>query len=142
MKKIIISMFLIMAAGILTSCGKSKEEMDSYLVYYLNQGTEVFRLQQSMSLDREFPIVLRIFISCLLYTSCLGTCYKNVGIHHMEYSSADMYEDVPAVFFQSGMVSVSYTHLDVYKRQTLPTCGKSVRMEDKRAQESLITVDE
>ena len=37
MKKIIISMFLIMAAGILVSCGKSKEEMDSYLVYYLNQ---------------------------------------------------------------------------------------------------------
>lgn len=35
---------------------------------------------------------------------CLGTCYKNVGIHHMEYSSADMYEDVPAVVFQSGMV--------------------------------------
>ena len=37
MKKIIISMFLIMAAGILFSCGKSKEKMDSYLVYYLNQ---------------------------------------------------------------------------------------------------------
>lgn len=37
MKKIIISMFLIMVAGILVSCGKSKEEMDSYLVYYLNQ---------------------------------------------------------------------------------------------------------
>ena len=37
MKKIIISMFLIMAAGILISCGKSKEEMDSYLVYYLYQ---------------------------------------------------------------------------------------------------------
>lgn len=35
---------------------------------------------------------------------CLGTCYKNVGIHHMEYSSADMYEDVPAVVFQNGMV--------------------------------------
>ncbi|WP_195361008.1 hypothetical protein [Phocaeicola massiliensis] len=35
---------------------------------------------------------------------CLGTCYKNVGIHHMEYSSADVYEDVPAVVFQSGMV--------------------------------------
>ncbi len=37
MKKIIISMFLIMAAGILFSCGNSKEKMDSYLVYYLNQ---------------------------------------------------------------------------------------------------------
>lgn len=35
---------------------------------------------------------------------CLGTCYKNVGIHHMEYSSADMYEDAPAVVFQNGMV--------------------------------------
>ena len=37
MKKLIISLILIMAAGILISCGKSKEEMDSYLVYYLNQ---------------------------------------------------------------------------------------------------------
>ena len=36
MKKIIISMFLIMAAGILVSCGKCKEVMDSYLVYFLN----------------------------------------------------------------------------------------------------------
>lgn len=38
MKKIIISMFLIMAAGILVSCGKSKEEMDSYLVLLSESG--------------------------------------------------------------------------------------------------------
>lgn len=34
---------------------------------------------------------------------CIGTCYKNVGIHHMEYSSEDMYEDIPEVVFQGGM---------------------------------------
>lgn len=34
---------------------------------------------------------------------CLGTFYKNVGVHHMEYDSEDMYEDVPAVVFQRGM---------------------------------------
>ena len=37
MKKIIMWMFFIMAAGILVSCNTNKEEMDSYSVYYLNQ---------------------------------------------------------------------------------------------------------
>lgn len=34
---------------------------------------------------------------------CLGTFYKNVGIHHMEHDSEDMYDDVPAVVFKRGM---------------------------------------
>lgn len=37
MKKIIMWVFFIMAAGILVSCNTNKEEMDSYSVYYLNQ---------------------------------------------------------------------------------------------------------
>lgn len=34
---------------------------------------------------------------------CLGTFYKNLQIHHMEYKSGDMYDDVPAVVFRGGV---------------------------------------
>lgn len=34
---------------------------------------------------------------------CLGTFYRNVGVHHMEYDSEDMYDYAPAVVFSRGM---------------------------------------
>lgn len=34
---------------------------------------------------------------------CLGTFYRNVGVHHMEYDSEDMYDYAPAIVFSRGM---------------------------------------
>ena len=40
-------------------------------------------------------------------------------------------ENVPVVNAAGGSMAVSYTHLDVYKRQTLDTQGVSGRMQSR-----------
>mgnify|MGYP000425354484 CR=1 FL=1 len=63
MKKIIISMFLIMAAGILVSCGKSKEEMDSYLVYYRVTNHSLLLKVLSKSLQKQTKYVKNLCVA-------------------------------------------------------------------------------
>lgn len=58
-------------------------------------------LLQSEAIRQHLVILVRQAV--VRAGGCLGTFYKNLQVHHMEYNSGDMYDDVPAVVFRRGM---------------------------------------
>lgn len=52
-------------------------------------------LLQSEAIRQHLVILVRQAV--VRAGGCLGTFYKNLQVHHMEYNSGDMYDDVPAV---------------------------------------------
>lgn len=58
-------------------------------------------LIQSEAIRQHLVILVRQAV--VRAGGCLGTFYKNLQVHHMEYNSGDMYDDVPAVVFRRGM---------------------------------------
>ena len=118
MKKIIISMFLIMAAGILISCGKSKEEMDSYLVYYLNQDMTglVEGTMESPHKKKDTNAVVTDLLKQLQTTgedaNLKSPISENVDVLDFELKNHQMSISFSAAYYERSGVE------DVYKRQT------------------------
>ena len=74
---------------------------------------------------------------------CLGTFYKNVGVHHMEYKSGDMYEDVPAVVFSRGMACTAggYESAMLYDVYLAPDDRLMCTLDDKYCSEYDVPLD-
>lgn len=74
---------------------------------------------------------------------CLGTFYKNVGVHHMEYNSGDMYDDVPAVVFRRGMACTAggYESAMLYDIYLAPDDRLMCTVDDKECSENDVPLD-
>lgn len=74
---------------------------------------------------------------------CLGTFYKNVGVHHMEYKSGDMYDDVPAVVFRRGMACTAggYESAMLYDIYLAPDDRLMCTVDDKDCSEYDVPFD-
>lgn len=74
---------------------------------------------------------------------CLGTFYKNVRVHHMEYKSGDMYDDVPAVAFHRGMACTAggYESAMLYDVYLAPDDRLMCTLDDKYCSEYDVPLD-
>lgn len=74
---------------------------------------------------------------------CLGTFYKNLQIHHMEYKSGDMYDDVPAVVFRGGVACTAggYESAMLYDIYLAPDDSLMCTVDDKDCSENDVPLD-
>lgn len=74
---------------------------------------------------------------------CLGTFYKNLQIHHMEYKSGDMYDDVPAVVFRGGVACTAggYESAMLYDIYLAPHDSLMCTVDDKDCSENDVPLD-
>lgn len=74
---------------------------------------------------------------------CLGTFYKNLQIHHMEYKSGDMYDDVPAVVFRGGVACTAggYESAMLYDIYLAPDDRLMCTVDDKDCSENDVPLD-
>ena len=77
-------------------------------------------------MERKKRVVPREVCACLLYTSILGIEYTDKAVirmyalweHEPTIEADDMFFSIKQAR-NGGITAVSYTHLDVYKRQSL-----------------------
>lgn len=98
-------------------------------------------LLQSEAIRQHLVILVRQAV--VRAGGCLGTFYKNLQVHHMEYNSGDMYDDVPAVVFRRGMACTAggYESAMLYDIYLAPDDRLMCTVDDKDCSEYDVPFD-
>lgn len=101
---------------------------------------DTFLLQSEAIRQRLVTLVCQAVVRA---GGCLGTFYKNLQIHHMEYKSGDMYDDVPAVVFRGGVACTAggYESAMLYDIYLAPDDSLMCTVDDKDCSENDVPLD-